>query len=117
MYRQGKQAPARENGQEKGSKNIGYSLSALRVGDSTAAIDRRFNALITATTYDELIHHLRQMLKLLKSKMFGETNIDFGKLAQDLYKFLVGKDENIRLSWARAYYRIYPKGGVESDQQ
>jgi hypothetical protein len=49
--------------------------------------------------------------------MFGETNIDFGKLAQDLYKFLVGKDENIRLSWARAYYRIYPKGGVESDQQ
>jgi CRISPR system Cascade subunit CasB len=117
MYRQGKQAPARENGQEKGSKNIGYSLSALRVGDSTAAIDRRFNALITATTYDELIHHLRQMLKLLKSKMSSETNIDFGRLAQDLYKFLVGKDENIRLSWARAYYRIYPKGGVESDQQ
>lgn len=116
LYRQGKKAPAREDGEERGFKNIGYSLSALRTGDNVVAMDRRFNALITATTYDELTHHLRQMIKLLKSKVSGEIDIDFGRLASDLFGFLIGKDENMRLRWARDYYRIHFKGGVENDK-
>lgn len=116
LYRQGKKAPAHESAQEKAYKNIGLSLSALRRGDNTVAMDRRFNALITAATYDELIHHLRQMIKLLKSKTSGEVDIDFGRLAQDLYGFLIGRDESMRLIWARTYYRTNVKGGTESDQ-
>lgn len=122
LYRQGKKAtiPQKVKEQEVKDarpKNIGYSLSALRTGDSTVAMDRRFNALVTATTYDELIYHLRQMIKLLKARTSGETDIDFGKLAQDLYRFLTGKDESIRLNWARSYYRSYTKGEKENDQQ
>lgn len=116
LYRQGKNAPARESAQEIAYKNIGYSLSALRRGDNAVAMDRRFNALITSATYDELVYHLRQMIKLLKSKTSGEAAIDFGRLAQDLYGFLIGRDESIRLIWARTYYRTHSKGGTESDQ-
>ncbi|MGI6578687.1 MAG: type I-E CRISPR-associated protein Cse2/CasB [Saccharofermentanales bacterium] len=116
LYRQGKQIPVRKQNEKRGFENIGYSLSTLRTGDNTVSVDRRFNTLITAATYDELIHHLRQMIKLLKSKMSGEINIDFGRLAQDLYGFLIEKEENIRLNWARAYYRTNPKGGIENDQ-
>jgi CRISPR system Cascade subunit CasB len=116
LYRQGKDASGRKNTQKPSYRDIGHSLSALRKGDNTVAMDRRFNALITSATYDELIHHLRQMIKLLKSKTSGETDIDFGRLAQDLYRFLIGRDEKTRLSWARNYYRTYPEGGTESDQ-
>lgn len=123
LYRQGKKAAVSQGMKEQETKetrrnNIGYSLKALRAGDHTTAMDRRFNALITAATYEELIHHLRQMTNLLKAKSSGEAEIDFGKLAQDLYGFLIGKDESIRLNWARAYYqRSYSKGEIENDQQ
>ena len=122
LYRQGKKAPVSQGTKEPETKearpnNMGYSLNALRAGDHTTAMDRRFNALVTAATYDELIHHLRQMTNLLKAKSSGEAEIDFGKLAQDLYGFLIGRDESIRLNWARAYYRSYSKGEIENDQQ
>lgn len=122
LYRQGKKAPVSQRTEEQETKearpsNMGYSLNALRAGDHTTAMDRRFNALVTAATYDELIHHLRQMTNLLKAKSSGEVEIDFGKLAQDLYGFLMGRDESIRLNWARAYYRSYSKGEIENDQQ
>jgi len=117
LYRQGKKAPVSQGAKEEKPPNIGRSLNALRTGDNTVSTDRRFNALVTAATYDEFSHHLRQMINLLKSKTSGETDIDFGKLAQDLYGFLTGKDESIRLNWARAYYRSYSKGGKENDQQ
>jgi CRISPR system Cascade subunit CasB len=117
LYRQGKKVPDRQEDEEKRPKNIGQSLSVLHAGDNSASMDRRFNALVTAATYDELSHHLRQMIKLLKAKTSGEAYIDFGILAQDLYRFLIGKEENIRLNWARSYYRSYAKGGKENDQQ
>jgi CRISPR system Cascade subunit CasB len=122
LYRQGKKAPVSQGGKEQETKvakpkNIGYSLNALRTGDNTTAADRRFNALVTAATYDELIHHLRQMINLLKAKSSGEAEIDFGNLAQDLYGFLIGRDESIRLNWARSYYRSYSKGETENDRQ
>lgn len=116
LYRQGKKTPIFQEPKEARSQNIGCSFSVLRTGDNAVSTDRRFNALVTAATYDELSHHLRQMINLLKAKTSGEAEIDFGKLAQDLYLFLIGKDEKIRLNWARSYYRSYAKGGKENDQ-
>lgn len=106
LYRQGNRSPLR-NQEKTSSNNIGDSLRDLREGHNSVAKDRRFNALVTSETYDGLIHHLRQMVQLLKSKKTGETAIDFGKLAQDLYSFLIGNDEKIRIKWARAYYRTH----------
>ncbi|MGI6315388.1 MAG: type I-E CRISPR-associated protein Cse2/CasB [Christensenellales bacterium] len=115
LYRQGKGAEAR-GAQGTSPGNIGRALNALRTGENTVSTDRRFNALVTATTYEELKHHLRQMITLLKAKAGGEA-IDFGRLAQDLYSFLIGEEEDVRLNWAKAYYRTYYKeGGTENEQ-
>lgn len=82
--------------------NIGDALKALRSEDS-AAMDRRFNALITSDSFEELCHHLRQMIGLLRAKT--DATVNYARLAQDLFYFQVGRRETIRLNWARAYYR------------
>lgn len=84
-------------------ENIGYSLASLRSSENKNSIDRRFNAMITSSTFEELLHHLRQMIKLLKSNS-KNTRINYSRLAKDLYKFLLGYQEDIRLAWARTYY-------------
>ena len=85
-------------------QNIGSALSQLRKGDDTTAIDRRFNVMITSSTFEELIYHLRHMMMLLKTKS-PATKVDYAKLAEDLYWFLKNVQENLRLNWARSYYK------------
>lgn len=111
LYQQGTSSTSnetqKENSESTVSKynNIGTSLKALRKDENDRkAADRRFNTLITSTTYEELIYQLRHLLKLLKSRE-GNTTIDWGILAKDLYYFLLGYKNNLRLSWARSYYR------------
>jgi len=96
--------------------NLGTSLKALRSEDSSAA-DRRFNAMITSDTYDELITHLRYLIKLLKSKS-ALTTVNYAALARDLFRFQLNEKEReqIRLNWSREYYRIVI-GGNEKDEQ
>lgn len=91
-------------------KNMGDSLRALRKGTDTMAVDRRFNVMITAENFDELIYYLRQMIKLLKSKT--EETVNYPQLANDLYWFLQGQEEKMRISWAEAYYK---QKGEDSD--
>lgn len=115
LHQQGKDESV-NNISEKGQwNNVGYSLSALRTGDNIISTDRRFNALITSETFDELFYHLRQMISLLKSKT--SEKIDYAALASDLYWFLRGNKENIRLNWARAYYSRKAKGEENNDNE
>lgn len=86
--------------------NIGTSLSNLRQQDSVS-MDRRFNAMITSSSYEELIQHLRQLIKLLKSKT--QAKVNYAKLADDLFWFLRGSQENVRIRWAQSYYRYNSK--------
>lgn len=95
---------------EDGYSNIGTSLKVLRAGDDITAVDRRFNAMITSTDFDELTVHLRHMLRLLKSKQKG-TKVDYGRLCEDLYWIKKNKNkDNIILNWAREYYKLSSKG-------
>lgn len=90
-------------------ENMGTSFSELRNqngGSDKAAIDKRFNSMIASETYDEFLYHLRQMMRLLKSKMKGEAGVDFPKLGEDLFMFLIGKEDEVKISWSRQYYRI-----------
>ena len=103
------------NTAEDGYSNVGTSLKLLRVGDDTTAVDRRFNAMITSTDFDELTVHLRHLIRLLKSKQKG-ARIDYGRLAEDLYLIRKNKNkDNIILNWAREYYKFNSKG--ESNEQ
>ncbi len=88
---------------------LGASLGMMRRGEETKAIDRRFNAMITAESFDELKIHLRHLIKLLKSK--EETaKVDYPLLAENLFWIENGYNENVKLRWARDYYRINIKG-------
>ena len=98
------------NTAEDGYSNIGTSLKSLRAGDDTTAVDRRFNAMITSTEFDELIVHLRHLIRLLKSKQKG-TKVDYAGLSEDLYWIRKNKNkDNIILNWAREYYKVNYKG-------
>lgn len=98
------------------SSNLGASLSYLRqVGDDSQAIDRRFNAMITATSFTELANHLRHMIKLLKSKTAAKVN--YPELAQDLFWFQKSQQSNIRLKWSRSYYQYYDNKGEKNNEK
>lgn len=103
LHQQGVEKSVLGKYDEKGWNNIGESLKVLRMVEDPKAVDRRFNTMITSTDFEELSHHLRQMIQLLRSKHKGET-VNYPKLANDLYWFLNNNDESIRLSWAKAYY-------------
>ena len=87
-------------------QNIGDALSSLRSDDSKA-IDRRFNAMITSSNFEELSHHLRQMIKLLKAK--SDAKVDYASLADDLYWFLKNQREGLKIKWSRSYYKLNKK--------
>jgi CRISPR system Cascade subunit CasB len=96
--------------------NIGKSLKVLRVDENKTSIDRRFNTMITSSNFDELSYNLRQIIGILKSKA-PEEKVDYAKLAEDMYRFLRGYDEDVRLDWAREYYRTnYNKKGEDENE-
>lgn len=116
LHQQGKDQPVHVTGTADMSvDNLGASLRSLRVADDSQAIDRRFNAMITSSSFDELANHLRHLIKLLKSKT--DTKVNYARLAQDLFWFQRGYEGDIRLKWSRAYYRHYNANkGEESDE-
>ena len=85
-------------------KNISFGCSLQRVKDAnSASLDRRFNTMLTATTFDEFVYHLRQIFSLAKSK--DNFSVNFLKLAEDLFKHQNGGNKKICLRWAKDYYR------------
>ena len=91
-------------------QNLGDSLNSMRKNnDEDKAIDRRFNAMITSSNFEELSHHLRQMIKLLKAK--SDAKVDYASLADDLYWFLKNQREGLKIKWSRSYYKNNKKEG------
>ena len=84
--------------------NIGESFGSLRNAANEKALDRRFNAMLTAQFFDELAYHLRQLIKLAKAA--GVTAMDFPQLAEDLFWIQRGGARQVKLRWATGYYRI-----------
>ena len=87
-------------------KNHKEYAARLKKQDSVA-LDRRFNTMLTATTFDEFAYHLRQIFRLAKSK--ESFSVNFIKLSEDLFWYQNGKERNICLSWAKDYYHYAGK--------
>lgn len=85
-------------------QNLGDVLSTLRSDDSKS-IDSRFNAMITASNFTQLQNHLRQLIKILKSKKSG-IKVDYASLAADLYWFLKNQKAELKIKWGRSYYKF-----------
>ncbi len=81
--------------------NIGQSLKSLRSKDDSKAIDRRFNAMITSSTFEELSNHLRHLIKLLKK---SNAKISYAQLADDLFWYQNGFEDRVKLYWGQSYY-------------
>ena len=94
-----------------GSSSMGSSLRFIR-DDQSASLDRRFNTMITAVSFDEFTYHLRQLFKLGKSK--DAFSVNYPALAEDLFWYQNGRSRRISLKWARDYYRPFQK--TENDQ-
>jgi CRISPR type I-E-associated protein CasB/Cse2 len=63
---------------------------------------RRFTMLGTADSLDELAHHLRGMVQLLRAKAIP---LDYGRLAGNLLSWQYpGGADRVRLSWGRDFY-------------
>lgn len=97
-------------------RNMGTALSQLRGGGNSVAADRRFNAMIMASTFPELANHLRQLIKLLKAK--SDIKVDYPQLAEDLFWVLAGADtaEQVKIRWAKEYYREHNQKGDDDHE-
>ncbi|MFR8927658.1 type I-E CRISPR-associated protein Cse2/CasB [Peptoniphilus senegalensis] len=117
LHQQSKKDSVLLSDEDEKWKNLGYSLSFLRSEKNSVAVDRRFNTMITSSTFEELSHHMRQMIKLLKSKT--DAKVNYTKLSGDLYKFLTGYGEEVKFSWASRYYFVKneKEEGVEENEE
>ena len=88
--------------QEKHYENIGDSIKILRLEGNQEAVDRRFNEMITASSFYELVEHLRHLVKLMKAKT--NVQVDYARLAEDLFWFQKGKSSEVKFRWAQSYY-------------
>lgn len=116
IYQQGEDRSVIYRNEDYPYKSLGQSLRTLRNPDDQKAnksIDLRFNSLISSTDYKMLNHHLRQIIKLLKAK--SEEQVDFSSLSNDLYAYLLGDVNPIKIKWARDYYWNVTKKGEQND--
>ena len=68
----------------------------------TGGAFRRFRALATASSMQEVSHHLRGLIQLLRPKAIA---LDYPQLAADLYLLQFAQAApRVRLRWGEAYY-------------
>lgn len=75
---------------------------------NSEAIDRRFFAAVTAGSVDEVAHHLRGLIQLLRS-LKRPAALDYTKLVDDLRRWDHAEQrEHVRLRWGRDYVASPP---------
>ncbi len=89
---------------------------ASKVGEPGSPPDpilRRFQTLGTADSLDELVHHLRGMVQLLRGE---QIPLDYALLADQVVRWQrPGGPERVRLVWGRGFYRRTPIDSVGAD--
>ncbi|WP_422647500.1 type I-E CRISPR-associated protein Cse2/CasB [Actinoalloteichus caeruleus] len=86
---------------------VGRAARALHPQAEISPTDpaaRRFATLVTSTDLDELLIHLRGLVKLLRG---AEIPLDYGLLADQLFRWQRFEDapERIRRDWGRQFHR------------
>lgn len=94
---------------ERRPRNLGESLRLLAAAQAGGAIDpelglpeplkRRLDALLAAHP-DDLFHHLRQVVRLLKSR---EIPVDWRQLLRDLRNW-DREDHMVQWRWSQSFY-------------
>ena len=101
LHQQGQTAPMHKQGEGLGKAARLLVPPGQEPGESS--IQKRFNALATATQMPELSHHLRGMIQLLRA---GGIPLDYVQLAADLYDLQYPETiPCVRLHWGQDFYR------------
>jgi CRISPR system Cascade subunit CasB len=87
--------------------SLGRAVRSLIEPDrgNEPAVKRRFDAAVTADSFFEVVHHLRGLIQLMKSKDIG---LDYPALTEELYRFhFVDQRDSMRLRWGQDFYRVW----------
>lgn len=79
----------------------------FRQGEEVPGVTRRFQAMATSVSLNELVHHCRGLITLMRREGQG---FDYQRFTQDLVRYqspLTAK--YVRLSWGRDFYRFQEK--------
>ena len=102
-HQRGRTTPMHQRG-----VNLGEAVSRLawlEGMDNEKAVRRHFDAAVMSTTFSGFFNHLKGLIGQLGSTR-AAIAIDYGLLAQDLYRFAIpGGKQKVTLSWARGYAR------------
>lgn len=100
LHQQGQTSPMHKQGEGLGKAARLLVPPGQEPGESS--IQKRFNALATATQMPELSHHLRGMIQLLRA---GGIPLDYIQLAADLYDWNFSEAAvRVRLRWGQEFY-------------
>lgn len=108
VHQQGRREPMHRAGHV-----LGTAVRALasRPGADEAPVRRRFEALGTASTEGETLHHLRGLVTQLRGAGIA---LDYGRLAVDLRRLRDPRTaDRIRLAWGREYHRYRRTGTTD----
>jgi CRISPR system Cascade subunit CasB len=96
--------------QPGGTGNLGKALSMIP--RQTESLEKRFVALLNSHR-DDLPHHLRQSVSLLKS---SEIPVDWHQLLRDILRW-EHKSRFVQQQWARDFWHKKDKGAPEPDTE
>jgi CRISPR system Cascade subunit CasB len=104
---------SRREGMHRPGHSIGAAARILtRRTPSPEATRRRFQALGTATTFEEVSHHARGLISQFRTLGIP---LDYGQFADQLVGLLhPATADRVRLSWGRDFYR--PADGERTDE-
>jgi CRISPR system Cascade subunit CasB len=97
--------------------SIGGAAAHLKAADPDGekGIKRRFDALATAKSYNEIATHARGMVQLFKAKKVG---MDYARFAKDLYLLqFPNSAEGVKRGWGRDFYSTIKSKGEEDENE
>lgn len=92
---------------------LAKSRSATESPEASKAVKRRFDALLTSITFDELVTHARGLIQQLRA---ADISLDYGRFAEDLRQLQrVDKADAVRRHWGRDYsYELFKSSKPEA---
>jgi CRISPR system Cascade subunit CasB len=102
---------------DKKNRSLGKAANELKNVNHTneQGIKRRFDALATAKTPEEIIYHSRGIIQLLKQS--GVT-LDYAKFAEDLFFLQCGANlaKKVQRRWGMDFYNNIGKDDADSEE-
>ena len=100
LHQQSMGRPAHQHGTTFGEAVARLARTEQR---SEQAVTRRFMAVATAESMDEILTHIRGLVTQMRTAQIG---FDYARLADDLMALLdPQRAQRARLAWGRAFYR------------